>query len=191
MTIVHAGQGTLTAPGVSTAGQGPASTFRRPKALLAMSPPQLADMVFGEGWQGLRECVELVEDTVVTDLEIVDAGILERLEVLVTGWGSPVLSKLPDGATVINTSRGELIDQEALLTELRTGRIRAILDVTVPDLLPTGHELFHLPNVLLTPRIAGSMGGELARLGQHVLAELLRYRRDRSFAYPEANRSTS
>lgn len=85
-----------------------------------------------------------------------------------------VLAALPDGATVINTSRGSLIDQDALVDELRSGRIRAILDVTEPDVLPAGHPLYTLPNVFLTPHLAGSMGSELQRLGATTVAEVER-----------------
>jgi phosphoglycerate dehydrogenase-like enzyme len=99
--------------------------------------------------------------------------------------GAGQLGLLETGATLINTSRGELMDQESLLAELRTGRINAVLDVTTPDVLPPGHELYSMPNVVLTPHIAGSMGNELARLGEHVLGELDRYRSGLEFAYPE------
>lgn len=83
-----------------------------------------------------------------------------------------VLAALPDGGTLINTSRGALVDQDALVTELETGRIRAILDVTDPEALPPGHPLYALPNVFLTPHLAGSTGSELRRLGESALAEI-------------------
>ena len=323
---------------------------RRPKTLLAMTPPALADLVFGAGWPGLRDRVELLSPDVVTDWRLVDPAILAQIEVIVTGWGCPAftaellelapglkavvhqggvastqlppgarsrirfsnagdanatpvaeytlamillankdalrairlyreeqaaidreqrfplsgnfrrtvgivgasrigrkviellrpfdlrilvsdptldpqeaellgvelveldrlmassnvvsihapvlpstfemigasqLGLLETGATLINTSRGELVDQESLLAELRTGRINAVLDVTTPDVLPRGHELYSMPSVVLTPHIAGSMGNELGRLGEHVLAELDRYRSGQEFAYPE------
>ncbi|MBD3942612.1 hydroxyacid dehydrogenase [Microbacterium sp. NEAU-LLC] len=95
-----------------------------------------------------------------------------------------VLAALPDGATVINTARGALIDQEALVAELRTGRLRAVLDVTEPDPLPAGHPLYELPNVFLTPHLAGSMGNELRRLGETALAEVERFLVGAPFAHP-------
>lgn len=95
-----------------------------------------------------------------------------------------VLAALPDGATVINTSRGALIDQDALVEELHSGRIRAILDVTDPEVLPAGHPIYTLPNVFLTPHLAGSTGNELRRLGRAALKEIERFAAGEPFEYP-------
>ncbi|MEV7692269.1 hydroxyacid dehydrogenase [Microbacterium sp. NPDC089189] len=95
-----------------------------------------------------------------------------------------VLAAMPDGATLINTARGSLVDQDALVDELRTGRIRAILDVTEPEVLPAGHPLYGLPNVFLTPHLAGSTGNELRRLGRAAVAEVERYAAGSPFAHP-------
>src|SRR6185436_9888054 len=65
------------------------------------------------------------------------------------------LALMPDGGTLINTSRGSLIDEEALLPELISGRLYAVLDVTDPEVPPADSPLYTLPNVLLTPHIAG------------------------------------
>ncbi|KAF2413909.1 hypothetical protein B1729_07555 [Microbacterium sp. B35-04] len=95
-----------------------------------------------------------------------------------------VLAALPDGATVINTARGALVDQEALVAELRRGRLRAVLDVTEPDVLEPGHPLYTLPNAFLTPHLAGSTGNELRRLGEVALAEIERFVAGAPFAHP-------
>ncbi|MFC5832770.1 hydroxyacid dehydrogenase [Nonomuraea insulae] len=84
------------------------------------------------------------------------------------------LALLPDGAVLINTAQGSLIDTDALIDELKTGRISAILDVTTPEPLPSHSVLFNLPNVFLTPHIAGSQGNELSRMGAAVADELER-----------------
>lgn len=94
------------------------------------------------------------------------------------------LSSMPDGATLVNTSRGSLIDEPALLAELTSGRLNAVLDITDPNLPPPDSPLFDLPNVLLTPHIAGSLGGELHRLADHALDEIERYTRGLPFADP-------
>lgn len=86
-----------------------------------------------------------------------------------------VLAALPDGATFINTARGALVDQDALVSELASGRIRAVLDVTEPDPLPAGHPLFAMPNVYLTPHVAGAMGTEIRDLGRASIAALMRF----------------
>ena len=84
------------------------------------------------------------------------------------------LALIRDGGVLINTSRGALVDPEALTDELLSGRLNAILDVTEPEPLPAGSPLYHLPTVFLTPHIAGSLGNELERLGRTVVEELER-----------------
>lgn len=96
-----------------------------------------------------------------------------------------ILALLPDGATLVNTARGAVVDEAALLAELRTGRIDAVLDVTAPEPPAPDSELWDLPNVVLTPHIAGSAGGELHRLGDQVAAEAERFARGLPFAHPE------
>jgi phosphoglycerate dehydrogenase-like enzyme len=66
-----------------------------------------------------------------------------------------VLSRLPDDALVVNVARGPVIDQAALEVELVGGRLRAVLDVTVPEPLPAGSPLWGLDNVLITPHVGG------------------------------------
>jgi phosphoglycerate dehydrogenase-like enzyme len=70
--------------------------------------------------------------------------------------GADVLGALPDGALVVNASRGPILDQEALLSELRTGRLRAALDVTEPEPLPSDHPLWGAPGVRITPHVGGA-----------------------------------
>lgn len=89
--------------------------------------------------------------------------------------GSRELAALRDGAVLINTARGSLIDHDALRTHLRAGRIDAILDVTEPEPLAADDELWILPNVTLTPHIAGATGNELHRLGRDVIDEVARF----------------
>lgn len=73
------------------------------------------------------------------------------------------LALLPDGALVVNAGRGRTIRTAALLAELDRGRLRAALDVTDPEPLPDGHRLWSLPNVLITPHMAGDSPGATAR----------------------------
>ena len=86
------------------------------------------------------------------------------------------LSLLADGTFLINVARGGLIDTEALLAELRTGRITAALDVTDPlEPLPSDHELRKLTNVILTPHIAAG-GIEVRReMGALAVEEVIRF----------------
>ncbi|MEU9477553.1 hydroxyacid dehydrogenase [Streptomyces sp. NPDC048191] len=93
------------------------------------------------------------------------------------------LALIRDGGVLINTARGALVDHDALTEELVTGRLQAILDVTEPEPLPAGSPLYRLPNVVLTPHIAGSLGNELERLGKVVVDELERLVAGRPLAF--------
>jgi phosphoglycerate dehydrogenase-like enzyme len=85
-----------------------------------------------------------------------------------------LLASMRTGATLINTARGSLVDQDALIAELRRGRICAVLDVTEPEVTEPRSPLWELPNVQLTPHVAGAMGNELARLGAAAADEVRR-----------------
>ncbi|NDL60613.1 NAD(P)-dependent oxidoreductase [Phytoactinopolyspora mesophila] len=89
--------------------------------------------------------------------------------------GAAELALLRDGATVINTARGAVIDTDALVKECAFRRIDAILDVTDPEPLPGDSVLYELPNVMITPHIAGSLGSETQRMSESALDELERY----------------
>jgi phosphoglycerate dehydrogenase-like enzyme len=79
--------------------------------------------------------------------------------------GAREFALLKDDATFINTARGAICDEQALIAELETGRIQAIIDVTDPEVPVPDSPLWTLPNVQLFPHYAGSMGRELYRLG--------------------------
>ncbi|TDD14106.1 hydroxyacid dehydrogenase [Nonomuraea diastatica] len=89
--------------------------------------------------------------------------------------GAAELATLPDGATVINTARGAVLDTSALERECAAGRLNAILDVTDPEPLPPASPLYSLPNVMITPHIAGSLGSETRRMSESALDELERF----------------
>jgi phosphoglycerate dehydrogenase-like enzyme len=89
--------------------------------------------------------------------------------------GARELGVLPDGATIINTARGSIIDTAALEGECAAGRLDAILDVTDPEPLPADSPLYDLPNVMITPHIAGSLGSETRRMSNSALDELERF----------------
>jgi phosphoglycerate dehydrogenase-like enzyme len=85
------------------------------------------------------------------------------------------LALMKDGATLINTARGAIIDEAALLATLSTGRIDAIIDVTDPEIPGPSSAFYDLPNVFLTPHIAGAVGLERARLGEMAVDEIERF----------------
>jgi phosphoglycerate dehydrogenase-like enzyme len=65
------------------------------------------------------------------------------------------LDALRPGALLVNAARGPILDTDALLELLRAGRVRAALDVTDPEPLPSDHPLWSAPGVLITPHLAG------------------------------------
>jgi phosphoglycerate dehydrogenase-like enzyme len=82
------------------------------------------------------------------------------------------LAAMRDGAVLINTARGALVDTDALVAECATGRLSAVLDVTDPEPLPVGHPLFTLDTVLVTPHLAGAQGNEIERLCAFAVDEI-------------------
>lgn len=93
------------------------------------------------------------------------------------------IGMLRHGATLINTARGEIVDQDALTHRVVAGEVFAILDVTVPWVLDRRHPLYDSENALLTPHIAGSLGTELDRLSATALDELRRWIADGTLAH--------
>jgi phosphoglycerate dehydrogenase-like enzyme len=83
------------------------------------------------------------------------------------------LSLMPQGALLVNAARGPIVDTDALVVALNAGRIRAALDVTDPEPLPTGHPLWSCPNLLLTPHVGGS-SPQFAPNALRIAAEELR-----------------
>jgi phosphoglycerate dehydrogenase-like enzyme len=89
--------------------------------------------------------------------------------------GAKQFGLMKDGAAFINTARGALIDEAALIAELQSGRIHAVIDVTDPEIPERGSPLYDLPNVFLTPHVAGAVGTERLRLGQMAIEEVERF----------------
>ncbi|MFB4277271.1 2-hydroxyacid dehydrogenase [Nonomuraea sp. MTCD27] len=85
------------------------------------------------------------------------------------------LARMKDGAVLVNAARGGIVDTDALIAELKTGRLRAALDVTAPEPLPEGHPLWSAPGVLITPHIAGSTPASGRRMLRLIRAQLERY----------------
>jgi len=86
------------------------------------------------------------------------------------------LALLPDGALVVNVGRGAVLDTSAILAETVSGRLRAALDVTDPEPLPSGHALWHSPGTIITPHVAGGAAAFYPRATDFIVAQV------RSFA---------
>jgi phosphoglycerate dehydrogenase-like enzyme len=105
------------------------------------------------------------------------------------------IASMKEGTALINTARGAVIAENEMI-EVLTERqdLTAILDVTFPEPPPPGSPLYTLPNVFLTPHIAGSMDGECRRMGQEMAAEMGRWLRGEPLLWqirPEAAEHTS
>jgi len=98
---------------------------------------------------------------------------LKETEGMITGQH---LASMKSGATFINTARGAIVREPEMIEVLRQRPdLTAVLDVTHPEPPAPDSPFFALPNVVLTPHIAGSMGTEINRLGRYMVEELQRY----------------
>ncbi|GIF71358.1 2-hydroxyacid dehydrogenase [Asanoa siamensis] len=85
------------------------------------------------------------------------------------------LAAMKDGALLVNGARGPVADTSALVAALSTGRIGAAVDVTDPEPLPAEHPLWGMPNVLITPHVAGSVRGLHPRAYRLIGEQLRRF----------------
>ena len=85
------------------------------------------------------------------------------------------LALLPDGALVVNVGRGPVLDTSAILAETASGRLRAALDVTDPEPLPSDHPLWHSPGTIITPHVAGGAGIFYPRATEFLVQQVRRF----------------
>jgi phosphoglycerate dehydrogenase-like enzyme len=97
--------------------------------------------------------------------------------------GAAQLAKLRDGALFVNTARAAAIDYDALTFELYSGRIRGALDVFPREPLVADSPLRGLPNVLLSPHVAGGTAESRQRLGETIVDEFDRFFRREPLRY--------
>ena len=89
--------------------------------------------------------------------------------------GAKELARLPEGAVVVNAARGQLLDLDALVAALDSGRVAAAgLDVVYPEPLPPGHPLLKHPRAVLTPHTAGLSAETTARLARSAADQILK-----------------
>jgi phosphoglycerate dehydrogenase-like enzyme len=87
------------------------------------------------------------------------------------------IARMKPGALLVNASRGPVVDTDALVQALEETRIRAAVDVTDPEPLPSGHPLWKAPNLLITPHIAGASAQYIKRALKLASDQALRYAR--------------
>lgn len=96
---------------------------------------------------------------------------------------SDFLAALPDGALVVNVSRGQVIDTDALIRECGAGRLTAALDGTDPEPLPEGHPLWGTTGVLVTPHVGGATTAFAPRAVSFLRRELARFARGEDLSH--------
>ena len=96
--------------------------------------------------------------------------------------GAEQFKLMKDNAIFINTSRGQNVDEPALVAELEKGRLFALIDVTDPEPPPADHAFLKLPNVVVTNHIAGHATNGRFRQGQYAVDEILRFVRGQRLA---------
>ncbi|HEY0692175.1 MAG TPA: 2-hydroxyacid dehydrogenase [Kribbella sp.] len=121
---------------------------------------------------GVSPITELPELLPKADVVVVLTPATDETRGMVDG---NFLAQLKDGALLVNVARGVVVDTEALIAELGSGRISAALDVTDPEPLPAGHPLWSAPNVLINPHRGGASTAFAPRVARLVRAQLERY----------------
>jgi phosphoglycerate dehydrogenase-like enzyme len=89
--------------------------------------------------------------------------------------GKEFLASMHDRALLVNVARGGIVETDALLAEVTTGRLRAALDVTDPEPLPPDHPLWRAPGVLISPHVGGASSAFLPRARRLIREQLTRY----------------
>ena len=123
---------------------------------------------------GVRSIEELSQALPDADVVVILLPVTDETRQLVNAG---FLGRMKDGALLVNAARGAIVDTDALLKELTSGRLKAALDVTDPEPLPAGHPLWRAPGLLLTPHAGGAVTAARLRAYRIVAAQLARYAR--------------
>ncbi len=121
---------------------------------------------------GVHDLGELPRLLPQADVVIVVVPLTDQTRGLVDAG---FLARMADGALLVNVSRGPVLDTEALIGELGSGRLRAALDVTDPEPLPARHPLWTAPGLILTPHVGGGTAAMLPRARALVSDQLRRF----------------
>lgn len=135
---------------------------------IAAPPPGVERIYSADAGEGIGPILDAA-DILVLAINLSDAtrGLI----------GAAELARLKPSAVLVNMSRGKVIDQDALVTALREGRLAgAGLDVTDPEPLPADHPLWETPNVLITPHYTPALPDKSDRSLGMILENLMRYR---------------
>jgi phosphoglycerate dehydrogenase-like enzyme len=120
---------------------------------------------------GVRPIDELPQILPTADVVVMLVPVTDETRRMVNAG---FLKTMKDGALLVNAARGVIVDTDALLAELTSGRLRAALDVTDPEPLPDGHPLWSAPGLLLTPHVGGAVRASRERAYTVVKDQLVR-----------------
>ncbi len=112
------------------------------------------DRVARHARDGVHPIDELPQILPTADVVVILVPVTDETRQLVN---AEFLKTMKDGALLVNAARGVIVDTDALLAELTSGRLHAALDVTDPEPLPDGHPLWSAPGLLLTPHVGGAV----------------------------------
>jgi len=171
------GARTVGVVGASRTGRAVVGLLRAFGAKVLVSDPLLtADDAAALGVEQVELDVLLTRADVVT----LHAPLLPSTRNLI---GARELALLADGALLVNSARGGLVEPTALLAELRAGRILAALDVFPEEPLPADSEWRRLPNAIISPHSAGHTLDSHTRQGAAMVDEIVRYLRKEPLRY--------
>lgn len=122
--------------------------------------------------EGVHAFEELADLLPAADVVVLIVPLTEQTRSLVD---ADFLSRLRDGALLVNMARGAVVDTEALVAELHTGRISAAVDVVDIEPLPAEHPLWQAPHLLVSPHVGGASSAMWPRAHRLVQAQLARF----------------
>lgn len=121
---------------------------------------------------GVHAITELPDLLPAADVVILIVPLTDATRGLVD---ASFLARLKDGALLVNLARGPVVDTDALLAELRIGRITAALDVVDPEPLPATSPLWDAPGLLISPHVGGMSSAMWPRAHRLVREQLTRF----------------
>ncbi len=121
-----------------------------------------------EGVRGIADLPALLPES---DIVVLIIPLTDETRGLVD---EAFLAAMPGGALVVNMARGAIVVTDALVVELQSGRLRAALDVTDPEPLPTGHPLWSAPGVIISHHRGGASSAMWPRAHRLVSYQLRR-----------------
>jgi phosphoglycerate dehydrogenase-like enzyme len=122
-----------------------------------------------DGVHAVEDLPRLLPDA---DVVVICTPLTDRTRGLVD---ADFLSRLRNGALLVNVARGAVVDTTALVAELSSGRLRAALDVTDPEPPPPDHPLWTVPGLLLSPHVGGNSTAFEPRAKRLIVEQLTRY----------------